>query len=149
MTSQDPESLLRHAAKRDVGVAGQCLDDDTIASLAEGTADDVTRAAALPHLAECPRCRAAVASVARALADPSVAREIAPPAAARRRIFAVAIPVAAAAVVALVVLPKLPDDGSSHRAPTISAVAAPTLISPVGVVATTKTLRWSSHLVDH
>jgi anti-sigma factor RsiW len=53
-----------------------CLSDDTIAALADGVLDAARRAVAVPHLATCARCRAAVASVARALADPAVAREV-------------------------------------------------------------------------
>jgi hypothetical protein len=144
MTDRDPESLLRHALKREAGATPQCLDDETIAALAEGTRDDAIRAAALPHLAECARCRAALASVSRALADPSIAREITTLRGARRRRLAIAIPVAAAAVLILVALPRVGDDSSIHRAPTITAVSSPTLVSPVGIVAAAKMLRWSS-----
>jgi hypothetical protein len=144
MTPPDPDSLLRHALKREAEASAQCLDDDTIASLAEGTVADDKRAGVLSHLAGCARCRAAVASVSRALADPSVAREIATVRGTGRRVLAIAIPVAAAAIVALLVLPQRGDDGSSHRAPTIAAVAAPTLVAPTGVVAAATTLRWSS-----
>jgi hypothetical protein len=143
MTSPDPESLLRHALKREAGPTPQCLDDETIAALAEGTADDVARRAALLHLAECPRCRTAVASVARALADPSVAREVARVPRTWRRVLTIAIPTAAAAVVLLVASPRGGDDGSSpHRAPTITAVSSPVLVSPVGIVADAEALRW-------
>jgi hypothetical protein len=142
MTSPDPESLLRHAARREAVATARCLDDETIASLVEGTIDDATRAAALPHLAECARCRGAVASVSRALADPSVAREIPTRWPARRRLFAMAIPVAAAAVFVLLMVPQRRDDGSPHRAPTITAVSSPVPMSPVGVVASAGTLRW-------
>lgn len=124
-----------------------CLDDETIAALADGMLSSVARAAALPHLAACSRCRMAVASVARALADPDVARSIT---AARqsspRRFYRFALPLAAAAALALLFArPRTPpDDGLTHRAPTITAEAAPSPESPVGRVAEANTLRWTA-----
>jgi hypothetical protein len=144
MTAPDPESLLRHAATRDAGVTARCLDDETIASLVDDTIDDARRPAALAHLADCARCRRAVVSLSRALANPVVAREIPTSSRTRRRVLAMAIPVAAAAVLALLVVPQRGDDGSPHRAPTITAVSSPVLMSPVGVVASAQTLRWST-----
>ncbi|MDP3773136.1 MAG: zf-HC2 domain-containing protein, partial [Gemmatimonadales bacterium] len=55
----------------------ECLDDETVAAFAEGALDGSARRAVLPHLAECSQCRGAVASVARALADSAMAREVA------------------------------------------------------------------------
>ena len=144
MTAPNPESLLRHAVRREAGATTRCLDDETIASLVEGTIDDATRAAALPHLAECARCHGAVASISRALADPVVARELPTRWLARRRLFAIAIPAAAAAVILLIAIPQRGDDRSSHRAPTITAVSSPIPMSPVGLVAAAESLRWSS-----
>jgi hypothetical protein len=145
MTAPDPESLLRHALKREAGRTPECLDDETIAALAEGTPDATIRTAAVAHLADCASCRAAVASVSRALADPSIAREITSLGRRRRRALAIALPIAAAAVLLLVALPRAGEDGSpTHRAPTITAVSSPTLLSPVGVVAAAPMLRWSS-----
>src|SRR5688572_24740381 len=117
MNAPDPEHLLRHAIPRDALPTATCLDEDTVAALADGTLDDGARAAAFPHLAECPRCRAAVASVTRALGDPAVAREIPSVRAGRRRLFQVAIPAAAAAILLLVAMPRPNDDVTSHRAP--------------------------------
>ena len=145
MTAPDPEHLLRHALRRDALATAQCLDEETVAALAEGTLDGPARARALAHLAECPRCRAAVASVSHALGDPRVAREIATPAGARRRLFRIAVPVAAAAVILLLVMPAPKSDvAPPHRAPTITAVSSPVLVSPVGIVAGADLLRWSS-----
>jgi hypothetical protein len=144
MTAPDPESLLRHAARREAGGTARCLDDETLASLVDGTIDDARRAAALPHLADCAWCRTAVASLSRALADPLIAREIPASSRARRRMLAMAIPVAAAAVLVLLVAPQRGDDQLAHRAPTITAVSSPVLMSPVGVVASAQTLRWST-----
>lgn len=115
-----------------------------MAALAEGTLDGLARTRALAHLAECPRCRTAVASVSRALGDPMVAREIAPLGGARRRLFRIAVPAAAAAVILLLVMPAPKSDVAEHRAPTITAVSSPVLVSPVGIVAGADILRWSS-----
>jgi hypothetical protein len=157
MTAPDPESLLRHALKREAVATPECLDDETIAALAEGTRDAAIRTAAVAHLANCARCRAAVASVARAVADPSIAREITSLGRSRRRVLAIGLPIAAAAVLLVIALPRASEkssgislssccsNGSSaHRAPTITAVSSPALLAPVGIVAAAPTLRWSS-----
>jgi anti-sigma factor ChrR (cupin superfamily) len=146
MTRPDPEQLLRHVLDRGAGLpTPRCLDDDTIAALAEGTLDVHSRAAAILHLADCAQCRVAVASVARALADPAVARKIPRPTGAGRRLWQVAVPAAAAAIVLLVAMPGRKDDGAPlHRAPTITAVSAPVPMSPVGIVAAAETLRWTT-----
>ena len=143
MTDPDLEVMLRHVARRDVAATAACLDDDTIAALVEGSVDKVTRAAVMPHLAECSRCRAAVASVSRALSDPPVATEIVRLRGRRRRMLQIALPVAAAAIVLLFVGPT--DNGDVapvHRSPTITAVSSPVLVSPVGIVADAEALRW-------
>lgn len=144
MTTPDPERLLRHALQRDALATAQCLDEDAVAALAEGSLDDRARARTLPHLAECPRCRAAVASVSRALGDPVVAREIATLGGGRRRFFRIAVPAAAAAVILLLVMPPQSDVAPPHRAPTITAVSSPVLVSPVGIVGAAETLRWAT-----
>ncbi|HEU5183429.1 MAG TPA: zf-HC2 domain-containing protein [Gemmatimonadaceae bacterium] len=140
----DPEHLLRHAIPRDALPTAECLDEDMVAALADGTLDDVARTAVLPHLAECPRCRGAVASVTRALRDPSVARELETRRDTRRRLFLIGIPAAAAAIVLLIAMPRPNDDVTSHRAPTITAVSSPVPMAPVGIVAGADILRWSS-----
>lgn len=124
----------------------ECLDDETIAAFAEGSLDGAARRAVLPHLAECQRCRSAVASVARALADSGMAREVAAvEGGARRRFYRIALPVAAAALLVLVWSPRRTEDGGpGHRAPTITASAAPVPEAPVGVVADAGTLRWGA-----
>lgn len=126
----------------------ECLDDDTVAALADGSLDPATRAAVLPHVAGCARCRTAVASVARALADPGLASEMASLAGTRRRrplrLGWIALPLAAAAgLVLLLARPWVPEDGGLlHRAPTITATPAPLPVSPVGVVAEARRLVW-------
>ena len=134
------------AMPRSVEPSLECLDDDTIAALAEGTLGVEARSASLPHLASCPVCRGAVASVARALADPPVARE----AAGRRRfggrqLQRIILPLAAAAALVLFLARPRPEpDQTLHRAPTITAGATPVPVAPVGRVAAVTGLRWGA-----
>jgi hypothetical protein len=153
-----PDSLqrFRHA----LAVAGveapsdpkpECLDDDLIAALAEGNLATDAREPALSHVARCPRCRSAVASVARALTDAGVAREVAALEGVRHarwlRVARVALPLAAASIVLVVSWQRTPRHvDSQHRAPTITAVPAPTPLAPVGAVAAPRRLVWSTVL---
>lgn len=141
----NPEHLLRLGAER--GAASgrpECLDDDTIAALAEGSLDVEARSIAIAHAASCAQCRRAVSSVARALVDPAVSREVRAIARPRLRLLTVASGIAAAAIVAFVALPwRTVDESSTHRAPTITAAASPVPVAPVGVVAEARALRWT------
>ena len=143
--SSNPEHLLRLLAER--GAASplaECLDDETIAGLAEGSLEAAARDMAMAHIAGCTRCRRAVSSVASALIDPVVSRELKATARPRLRFLTIASGIAAAAIVAFVALPwRSVDDTSTHRAPTITAAASPVLMAPVGVVADVRTLRWT------
>lgn len=123
-------------------LTAECLDDDTIAAMAEGTLVAELRAAALPHLASCARCRAAVASVGRALADPAVTSELAPPG-RRRRVYRIALPLAAAAVLLLLLGSPADDRGPVHRGPPPPTATAPIPRSPLGTVAVVDELHWS------
>ena len=153
----DPEILLmaeaairarvRLAASPAIGTrTSQCLDDETIAGLADGTLGAAARSAVLPHLAGCPRCRSAVASVARALADPSLAREVRAAEGGRLpRFYRIVVPVAAAALLVILVSPwpsDVPD--RPHRSPTITSIAAPQAMSPAGPVAGAEVLEWTA-----
>jgi len=149
VTQPDPLDFVRHrlrAQARPGPLTPECLDDGTLAALADGTIDPTTRATVLPHLAGCPRCRGAVASVARALADPGVAREVAAvEGTSRRRFYRIALPLTAAALLLVLVWPRRADDGAPpHRAPPITAAAAPVPLSPIGAVADANVLRWTS-----
>lgn len=149
MTEPELLDLMRRTLNRGDAAATPapgCLSDDTIAALAEGALEAAERAAALPHLATCARCRAAVASVARALADPSVARAVrAMDHPGRRRFLRLALPAAAAAILVAVVWPRWPGDGGEgHRGPPQPGAQIPTPIAPVGVVAQVPALRWAS-----
>jgi len=125
-----------------------CLDDDTVAALAEGTLDAEPRAGALAHLAQCDHCRRAVASVVRALASPDVAREARVAERGTRRavhrVGWVAFGTAAAAAVLLLVWPPPSNEPPpTHRAAPITAAPAPEAITPVGPVAEMRGLRWT------
>lgn len=141
----NPEYLLRLAAERGAtSPTAECLDDETIAALAEGSLDAAARDRAMTHVAGCPRCRRAVTSVAHALVDSAVSREVRATARPRLRLLTIASGIAAAAIVAVVALPwRSVDDASTHRAPTITAAASPVLIGPVGIVANAPALRWT------
>jgi len=149
VTKPDPLEPVRHGLRARAGSGAptpECLDDDTIAALADGTLAPPTRAAVLPHVAGCARCRTAVASVARALADTGVAREVDSIEGGRRRIYRIALPVVAAAALLLVLVwPRPVDhDGLPHRAPPITASAVPVPLSPIGTVADAGVLRWTA-----
>lgn len=113
----DDADLLRralaHSADGQSPSTPDCLDEHTIAALAEGSLSAESRSTVLPHLAACARCRGAVASVARALSDPDVAAEIRAAAAGGsiriHRIARIALPLAAAAALVLVI--RLPGVG--------------------------------------
>jgi hypothetical protein len=128
----------------------ECLADDVVAALADGSLDPAARAAALPHLARCARCRSAVASVARALNDPEIRHEVAALEGTGRgqrwRLARIALPLAAAILVLLLSWPQPPQNGGGplHRAPTITASPAPAPLSPVGAVADARRLVWTA-----
>jgi len=120
-----------------------CLQDDMLAALADGSLAPDLRAAVLPHVASCQRCRGAVAAVARALADPAVARELSSSPSGRRR-WRIAVPLAAAAMLLLLLSSPADDRSPGHRGPPPPPPAnTPVPRSPVGVVATVNDLRWS------
>jgi hypothetical protein len=124
-------------------VTPDCLQDDVIAAFAEGSLAPDLRASVLPHMATCVRCRGAVASLARALADPAVARELSV-APSGRRWYRIAVPLAAAAVLLLLLSSPGDDPSSGHRGPPPPPPATtPVLRSPIGVVAAVRDLRWS------
>lgn len=121
-----------------------CLDDDTIAALAEGALGAEARSVAMAHVGSCVRCRRAVSSVARSLLDPGVSLEIRATARPRFRLLTVVSGIAAAVLIAFVALPwRTVRDSPTHRAPTITAGASPVLVAPVGVVAQAHELRWT------
>lgn len=138
-------ALARHA-RGDTPSTPDCLDEGTVAALVEGSLDAARRNTLLPHLAGCGRCRNRVASVARALADPTVVREVRAVEDGRGRpawrLARVAAGVAAAAVLLLLAWPAQFEQ--PHRAPPITAAPAPEAVRPVGPVADAPNLRWTA-----
>jgi hypothetical protein len=100
------------------------------------------------HLATCGHCRAAVASLSRAFADPAVADARAGAVlGTRRRIGHLAVPAAAAAVLLIAVLARSGEDAPPapvHRASDVPAAQAPVPISPRGPSERPQLLRWAS-----
>lgn len=145
MTDLDPLAVLRYRLDAAGTETPECLDDDTLAALAEGALDPAARAAVLPHLASCARCQSAVASLVGALADPAV-QAAASASAGHRRAYAawLALPLAAAVLVLALGVPRWLEQGPTHRAPPGAGQAVPVPISPIGTVAATTTLRWTS-----
>lgn len=157
MTGADEAERLRRLlsphARAEFSATPDCVDDDTVAALAEGSLEAEDHAAVLSHVAACGRCRSMVASVARALSDPAVAREIRAvedrrrPTGTRRRfrrIGRIAAGAAAAAVLLLLSWPQQHDEPQPHRAPPITMAPAPEAIRPVGPVAGASQLTWTS-----
>jgi hypothetical protein len=123
------------------GGAGEgCLDDHTIAALADGTMPRSALENTVDHLASCARCRSALASVTHALVSPRVRDEIdrldrAP----RRGWLRVAVPLAAAATLAVILVRDPRVDPQLHRAP---SGPAPVTIAPNGPTSSVQVLRW-------
>ncbi len=122
-----------------------CLDLDLLGAWVDGTLDPEASRAVILHLADCVRCRTAAGSLAGALDDPAISGEVARLEGHRRRwLYPVSIAAAAAAVLLAVFMNKAPQQLVEHRAPTITAGAAPAALAPVGTVAEAGMLRWSS-----
>jgi len=142
----DPVHAALRTWARSRAPTPDCLDDETTAALADGTIAPPMRKTALTHLAGCAHCRGAVASVARAIANPAVAREVAAvEGGGRRRLSLAVLSLAAAAGLVLVLtVPRPLDDGSPvHRAPPGATAGTPAPVSPVGIVAEAAVLRWT------
>jgi hypothetical protein len=153
VTDSDPLGSLRPAlwlaSSADSPRAEACLDDETIAALAEGALDAGSRAAPLAHLVSCARCRTAVVSVAKALADVSVTRALHAVEGGRwrrvRRMAVTGVPVAAAAAfLLLLVRPELSVREAVHRAPAVTAADTPEPVTPVGLVQEAAAFRWTA-----
>lgn len=148
MTQPDRFEELRRelqSAARIGAPSPQCLDTDTIAALVDGTLEAGRRETALAHLAGCDNCQTAVSSLARALADPAVARELgAVVSHGRRRVLRIFVPVAAAAAVLLLLArPWAGNVAPGHRG-LPSVASTPTPIAPIGVVAHASPLQWTA-----
>ena len=152
MKHREDSSLIREALLSEPGTlaeAPDCLDDEALAGFVAASLDAGSRTAAMVHLAGCARCRSAVASLARALTDAPVAREIARvDSPGHRRLARILLPLgAAAALLLLVGRPRDTDTNGPapvHREPTITAGTSPVLRSPSGAVVGVDSLRWGT-----
>ena len=156
---REVSEMLQSSGADEVG-PGDCLDDMTVAIVAEQGVNVSERVRLIGHLAACARCREQVASVARLLRAPAVAAEI-------RRHDVSALGVARwrhiagagtlAALAASLVLMVGVDDRASvtrpsaslgeepaHREQSVTTTIAPSVIAPIGAVAAADTFRWSS-----
>jgi hypothetical protein len=155
---RDVSELLQSPDGEDVE-PGDCLDDMTVAMVAEQGANVSERARVIAHLAACARCREQVASVARLLRAPAVVaeirrRDVSAPSVARWRHVAGAGALAALAA-SLVLMTGVGDRASvtrrsasagnepAHREQSVTTTVAPSVIAPVGAVAVADTFRWS------
>ena len=122
------DRLLKSAQPdRSAGPAGACLDADTVAAWAENSLTSAERAAAEHHAADCARCQALLAAMARTGPVESPQRSRWVPALVRW-----GLPLTAAAAVALWVAVDrgIVEPGSSERAQEPSATAALPPASP-------------------
>lgn len=142
---------------------GVCLDEMTVARIAEQGVDMAVRRDLISHLGACAQCRNQVVSVGRLLRNASVADEVgrneAPTAlpVTRRRQFASAGTLAALAAAAVAFMfagsgdrgrvtptPTRVPETETHREQSVTTTAAPSPIAPLGSVAAADTFRWTS-----
>ena len=132
---------LRAAAPSRWTETPRCLSEAAVAAFVDGQSAGAARAAIVAHLADCARCRAMVAAVARLAATEGMARE-APAARPSWRGWQVPVAAAAALLLAVLTWPRGSDQiGTRHRAPTITAAAAPVPLAPVAAVAEARVLQ--------
>lgn len=113
------------------------LENGQVAAYLDRALSPADRVAVEAHLAECDACRAEVVALAGVLRT-----------APRRRAWTVPASLAAAAAVALLLVPGLylssRLDGDRHREPAVTATVAPTAIMPRGDMNTVRELMWSA-----
>jgi hypothetical protein len=133
------------------GVQG-CLDQESIAALAEGSLDLAATPEAVAHLLACPRCAREVASVARLLEAPEVGRELDRLGQRRSRRYGrrlvggliVGGAAAAALLLMLVRAPSSPLPHTPYREESVTATVAPRLVAPLDAAAPRDMFRWTS-----
>ena len=119
-----------------------CLDEGVIADFVDGRLTSQDRASAVSHLITCARCRAVVKATSD-LATNSA--DLIPQ--AKRRVYRWTLPagLAAAAVLALLLLPRV-GDSPNLREPAVTSTVAPVPLTPApgASVARVDRLVWSS-----
>jgi hypothetical protein len=129
-----------------------CLDEESIAGLAEGNIDLGGSPVIITHVLGCARCARELASVSRLLDDEEVRRAQetrhpnGSPARQRWPFVLGGLSVAAAAMLVVVLRPTLSSKVTkpTYREESVTSVAAPVLISPLGVATAPDTFRWSA-----
>jgi hypothetical protein len=130
-----------------------CLDEESIAGIAEGNIDLNGSPAIVTHILGCARCARELAAAARLLDDAEVQRALddrstnTAPARRRRPLVIGSLSLAAAAAVLALLgratlLSKVAKP--AYREESVSSVAAPVLISPTGVATAPDTFRWTA-----
>jgi hypothetical protein len=148
--AQESVSALRATAG--TGAApGPCIDELTVAVLAEGRATPGEQRAAAAHLATCARCRRDLTGLQRLMVDPRIAHEVdgltqRAPSRRWRISGGVGLGVAAVLVVMLVRVQSGPHTRGEDRRrdETTIAEAGPRLLTPVGPVGEAGVLRWTT-----
>ena len=144
-------NAMRAVAVRTVNPLPDCLDEESIAALAEGNIAPPDSAAAVAHLVACARCREELASVARLVDAPEVKFEIErlaghPRAGRRRHLGRIFMLVGALAAGLLIML--LPESSRFakrlYREESVTGSAAPRLVAPVGEMTGSDAFRWTS-----
>jgi hypothetical protein len=129
-----------------------CLDEESIAGIAEGNVDPIGSPSIQAHVLGCARCAHELAGAARLLEDGEVRRALdggsadSGDAQRRRRLVIGGLSVAAAAVLILALRPPLSSKVAkpTYREESVTSVAAPVPISPLGVTAAPDTFRWTA-----
>jgi hypothetical protein len=132
--SEVPTRLLRDALRAHAAQPpkSRCVDEDALAAWADDTLDAKSRAAVESHAADCARCQAMLAAMAKtapALSAPQPARR-------RRSLFAWLVPVAATAAAVIVWLAAPAEKPALAPPPdrTVAAAPLPVAVSPPAAV---------------
>src|SRR5690348_10351772 len=143
-------NAMRAVAVPTYDVRPDCLDEEWIAALVEGSIAPADSAAAVAHLVACGRCREEVAAVARVVDASDVKSELerlAPHPKGRRRHFARIFMLAGVLAAGLIIM--LVRDSSRpakrrYREESVTGAAAPRLVAPIGVMTDSDAFRWTS-----
>jgi anti-sigma factor RsiW len=113
------------------------LESGQVAAYLDGGLSGTDRTRVEAHLAACDACRAELISVARVIRTVPV-----------RRSRYVPVGLAAAAVIALLLLPRfqlpISDRTAANREPMVTTAVAPVAVAPRGAAASASVLVWSS-----
>ena len=141
-------AAVRRATREANEPLGECLDEMTIAELADAGAADDVRAAATQHLVTCASCRSQLTELRAALNDASLVATL-PRAGATRRLRSAVVGTAGLAAAAVLVFAigrntTRSEPDAPLRDETGALVVAPIAVAPVDVVSGTPVFRWSS-----